>query len=44
MNKGTNKKNIEKLQQFLINKQNAIHNVKPSNQQTRGNTTKLQTP
>ncbi len=43
MNQGTSKKNIVKLQQFIIKNQNEIHNVKPNNQQTRDNTAKPRT-
>jgi hypothetical protein len=43
MNKGTNKKNIEKLQKFLIQKQNEIHDTKSSNKQTRTNTARPRT-
>jgi hypothetical protein len=43
MNQGVSKKNLEKLQQFLIKKQNEIHNVKPNNQQARNNTAKPRT-
>jgi hypothetical protein len=43
MNQGTSKKNIVKLQQFIIKNQNEIHNVKPNNQSTRDNSAKPRT-
>ena len=43
MNQGTSKKNIVKLQQFIIKNQNEIHNVKPNHQQVRSNTAKPRT-
>ena len=43
MNNGVSKKNIEKLKQFLTQKQNEVHNVKPNNKPTTSSSAKPRT-
>jgi hypothetical protein len=43
MNNGVSKKNIEKLKQFLTQKQNEVHNTKSNNKSTRSSTAKPRT-